>query len=327
MKSALARASSHACWPSADARVISAARSAGTRTAFSTSRRVTARSRASADSGSRSATHGSRASSRSASPGSVSRPWTMRSSVAACSARAGAAAGGIIVFWSQNSSDPIEPRSESSASRSRREIRAVGSVVALIERRRLVGAGQRSQPPAVVRTTSPSRSRPASTRSRRSPSSPSGNGRPATSAATTRPRAQRSVASKRSRRAGRGGAAGAPGAAQPARTGQAPHTGRRGRHTVAPSSIIAWLNVAARPGGSRPAARAASARGVRRTPSWRSSTRRTLVSTAATGASHANEATAAAVYGPTPGRSSRRSGQPARATCRAAACSASARRL
>ena len=141
-----------------------------------------------------------------------------------------------------------------------------------------------------------------------------------------RPLAQRSVASKRSPR-GRATGVTASGPAQPSCSGHSPQRGLRGRQTVAPSSIIAWFQAAARPAGSSSAARRASARGPRRTPSRRSITRLTLVSTAATCASHANEATAAAVYGPTPGRSSNRAGQPSAATTRAAACSDSARRL
>ena len=60
----------------------------------------------------------------------------------------------------------------------------------------------------------------------------------------------------------------------------------------------------------------------------RESTRRTLVSTAATCRSHANEPTAAAVYGPTPGKLGQ-IGRPAVLGDDAAAafCSASARRL
>ena len=112
---------------------------------------------------------------------------------------------------------------------------------------------------------------------------------PATSAASRRPRAQRSVASKRSPR-GRTAGATASGPAQPACSGHSPQRGRRGRQTVAPSSIIAWFHAAARPSGSElgrpPRQRRAAAR---RTPSRRSITRRTLVSTAATCASHANE--------------------------------------
>ena len=59
----------------------------------------------------------------------------------------------------------------------------------------------------------------------------------------------------------RRGAAGS-GPWQPADTGHAPQTGARGRQTVAPSSIIAWLKVAARPDGSSAAARAGNSRGV-----------------------------------------------------------------
>ena len=155
----------------------------------------------------------------------------------------------------------------------------------------------------------------------RSPTS--GTGSPATRAATTRPRAKRSVSSNGGAPLRRGDDANPP---HPAATGHSPQRGARGRQTVAPSSIIAWLNSAALRAGSSPSTRARNAFGVS-APSRRSSTRRTFVSIAASCRSHANDATAAAVYGPTPGSSVRSSGQPLVATTRAAACSASARRL
>ena len=78
------------------------------------------------------------------------------------------------------------------------------------------------------------------------------------------------------------------------------HCGDRGRHTVAPSSIIAWLNV---PGdfvsSSHPAvsfSRAGNpARRVADFPSMRVSTRSTFPSTTATGSFLAMLAIAAAV--------------------------------
>ena len=47
-----------------------------------------------------------------------------------------------------------------------------------------------------------------------------------------------------------------------AATGHSPQRGARGRQTVAPSSIIAWLNAAARPAREQLGGRDASARGV-----------------------------------------------------------------
>src|SRR5206468_860905 len=79
------------------------------------------------------------------------------------------------------------------------------------------------------------------------------------------------------------------------------------------SSISAWFQVASSPDGSSSSARRRSAAGGRTRPSRRSITRRVLTSTAATGSPNANDATAAAVYGPTPGSSRRPSasrGQP-----------------
>ena len=104
------------------------------------------------------------------------------------------------------------------------------------------------------------------------------------------------MSSKRGRGARAGaGSAGAPALAHHAATGQAPQRAARAAQTVAPSSIIAWFQAAARPAGSSSSARRASARGDNRRPSQRSITRRALTSTAARGASHANAATAAAV--------------------------------
>ena len=104
-----------------------------------------------------------------------------------------------------------------------------------------------SRGPVGSRTISPSRSRPASARSRRSPSNGSAHRRAA----------RRSPARGRSGRCPRS----APPAAGRARrsrarsrraTGHAAQSGVRGRQTVAPSSIIAWLNVAARPPARAP---------------------------------------------------------------------------
>ena len=78
-------------------------------------------------------------------------------------------------------------------------------------------------------------------------------------------------------------------------TGHAAQSARRGPHTRAPSSIIAWFHGAARPAGSSASARANSSRALRRRRSQRSITRRTFTSTAARCASQANDATAAVV--------------------------------
>ena len=75
----------------------------------------------------------------------------------------------------------------------------------------------------------------------------------------------------------------APGPSQPARSGHASQRGARAVHTVAPSSIVAWLKSAARPGGGTSAA-----------PS-RAKSRRALVSSATSWRPNANEPTAAAV--------------------------------
>ncbi len=125
-KSLAASASCQACSPTAFARVISAARSAGTRTDFSKSRRAQWIRRASSDSGSSPAAHGSRVSSRRPSAGSVARAWWVRSSVSAMSARAAAPPGGIIVFWSQNISEPSDSRSVSSPMRVRSSVSSAG---------------------------------------------------------------------------------------------------------------------------------------------------------------------------------------------------------
>ena len=98
----------------------------------------------------------------------------------------------------------------------------------------------------------------------------------------------------------------------PSASGHTSHRGARAVHTVAPSSISAWLSCGEGSAISSPR---------------RDRTRRTLTSTASTGAPNANDATAAAVYGPTPGSEERSSGHPSRATTPAARCSASARRL
>ena len=99
--------------------------------------------------------------------------------------------------------------------------------------------------------------------------------------------------------------------AQCAATGHAEHRGARGAHTVAPSSIMAWLKS---PGRSRESSASATARTAAaalvpllaaspppRAAARRAATRITFPSTAATGSPNAMDATAAAVYGPTPG--------------------------
>ena len=95
---------------------------------------------------------------------------------------------------------------------------------------------------------------------------------------------------------------------QPA-SGHAPHRGTRARQTVAPRSNSACAHAASK------------------LSPVRSCTRRTFVSTGSTSRPNAKLPTAAAVYGPTPGSSVRSSGQPCSATCRAARCRLTARRL
>ena len=151
------------------------------------------------------------------------------------------------------------------------------------------------------RSMSPSRSRPASTRSSLSGAIRAGSPSPAASAATIRPRAQRSVSSKRG--------AGGPGAPRRARErlhAAARRTPRRRRAVLAARRAggadaraelhrgLVEVACGAPPGSSA----AGSAR-------RRAATRRTFVSTAATRSPNANDATAAAVYGPTPGSARR----------------------
>ena len=82
--------------------------------------------------------------------------------------------------------------------------------------------------------------------------------------------------------AGSGGASPAAAHAQDCRTGHDAHRGRRRRHTVPPSSMIAWFQAHAPPGGTSSSARAwASAAGSGR-PSQRANTLPTLVSTTPT---------------------------------------------
>ena len=119
-KSLAASASCQAGSPTALARVISAARSAGTRTDFSKSRRAQWTSRASSESGSGPRRPRLQRVEQAAQRGVGGRAWWVRSSVSAMSARASAPPGGIIVFWSQNISEPSASRSDSSAIRPRR---------------------------------------------------------------------------------------------------------------------------------------------------------------------------------------------------------------
>ncbi len=123
-------------------------------------------------------------------------------------------------------------------------------------------------------------------------------------------------------RGARSGITTAPADAHHPAAGQPSQATTRARQTVAPSSIAAWFQVAARSSSG------SSSSGVPR-PS-RSLIRTTLTSTAATRSPNANDATAAAVYGPIPG--SARSpfavcGQPSRATTAHASCNRTAREL
>ena len=89
------------------------------------------------------------------------------------------------------------------------------------------------------------------------------------------------------------------------RAGQAAQSGDRGRHRVAPTSITACVQSAARSAGTAASARRCSSTGPRMPTSpatIRPRTRRTFVSTAPTGVPNASAATARAVYGPTPGQ-------------------------
>jgi hypothetical protein len=89
--------------------------------------------------------------------------------------------------------------------------------------------------------------------------------------------------------------------------GQATQSGRRGRQTVAPTSIRACVQSAGRSGGTVASASCWSSGPVRplaAPTAIRPSTRRTLVSTAPTGWPNAMAAIALAVYGPIPGSAS-----------------------
>ena len=114
--------------------------------------------------------------------------------------------------------------------------------------------GQPSEKPPSTGRTRPSRTRPASARSTRStrdvrrqplPLSPAprrpGRGPSGSSPRSARPRARRALAAR---------TAGRPADAHHGATGQAPQRGVRAVQTVAPSSIAAWFQSAARPGGT-----------------------------------------------------------------------------
>ena len=111
--------------------------------------------------------------------------------------------------------------------------------------------------------------------------------------------------------------------------------GRREVQTVAPRSISAWFHAHALPSGRTRSAVAATSRSVGVDGQWktRPSTRRTLVSTTATCRPCAKQASAFAVYSPTPGSdrsalASVGSAPPCRSTTACAArCRFSARRL
>ena len=80
---------------------------------------------------------------------------------------------------------------------------------------------------------------------------------------------------------------------------------RAGRHKVAPTSITAWVQSAARSTGTAASASRCISTGLNSPASpatIRPRTRRTFVSTAPTGSPNASAATARAVYGPTPGQ-------------------------
>mmetsp|Transcript_2594 Transcript_2594/g.9426 ORF Transcript_2594/g.9426 Transcript_2594/m.9426 type:complete len:248 (+) Transcript_2594:561-1304(+) len=92
-----------------------------------------------------------------------------------------------------------------------------------------------------------------------------------------------------------------------ARNGHCWHFGFFGAHVVAPSSIIAWLKSPARAGSTNASATARISfaavpfNGSPLIIHARVNTRYTLPSTAAAGVPNAMDATALAVYGPTPG--------------------------
>ena len=130
-----------------------------------------------------------------------------------------------------------------------------------------------------------------------------------------RPRSQREVVAERSgtlsgsTRAGHRLRRAAPARRRRIDTTAAPGTRRspatRGRHRVAPTSITAWVQSAARSTGTAASARRCISTGLNSPASpatIRPRTRRTFVSTAPTGIPNASAATARAVYGPTPGQ-------------------------
>ena len=114
-------------YPCAAARVSSARSSRGTRLAFSKSARVTRMRLASSDSGSSDSSYERSSSSSRPVSGATKQLVRHRPSVASCSARPSAAAGGIIVCWSQERSEPALRRSVISASRVLKRVRRSGS--------------------------------------------------------------------------------------------------------------------------------------------------------------------------------------------------------
>jgi hypothetical protein len=100
-------------------------------------------------------------------------------------------------------------------------------------------------------------------------------------------------------------------ARQSSSTGHSSHRGAAGRQTVSPSSMIASLNGPADAGGWSASRRAPSRRRTSgdamspRSRVHRAATRSPFASNATTGRPNAREATARAMYGPTPGSVSR----------------------
>ena len=159
----------------------------------------------------------------------------------------------------------------------------------------------------VVRVPGPHGASPSSTSPHDSPSA-----RPRR-CATTRPRkylldpSNRSVLGRYAARpsataAGAASASKAPAARHAARTGHSRQVGRRDVQTVAPRSISAWFQAHALPAGRTRSAVSATSRSTGVDGQWktRPSTRRTLVSTTATCRPCAKQASAFAVYSPTP---------------------------
>ena len=163
--------------------------------------------------------------------------------------------------------------------------------------------------PSGPRTTSPSRSSPASARSRRSPCD-----RQLLARQQRRddPPARPAIGVLEAHRAPRRRGAAGSGPAQPAghRTRAAERRARAADRRAELHHRLVERRRRGPPAASARARARASARGVCATPSRRESTRRTFVSTAATCRSQANDPTAAAVYGPTPGKR-RQVGRPA----------------